>query len=102
MMMMIIIIIVNIIPSISYDVTGIRGNIYIHSTGMKMNACSLILLCQISDKNERKIVDISSRVLMDLGADHILLVCWVRVATRIELHVWTHIINNQTYIPSDT
>jgi hypothetical protein len=58
MMMSIII----IIPSISDDGTGIRGNIYIHSKGMKLNARSLILLCQISDTIKRKIVEISSRV----------------------------------------
>jgi hypothetical protein len=84
-MMMIIIIIVNIIPSISDDVTGIRGNIYIHSKGMKLNACSLILLCQISDKNERKIVETSSRVLKE-------------PRRRPHIACLLHINNNQTYI----
>jgi len=57
-MMMIIII---IIPSISDDGTGIRGNIYIKRE-MRQHASNLILLCQISDTNGRKIVETSSRV----------------------------------------
>jgi len=61
-MIIIIIIVVVIIPSISDDGSGIQGNIYIHSKGIKLNPSSLILLCQISDTNGRKIVEISSRV----------------------------------------
>jgi hypothetical protein len=62
MMMMINII---IIPSISDDSTGIRGNICIHSKGMRLHASSLILLCQISDTNGRKTFETSSRVSVE-------------------------------------
>jgi len=97
-----IIINVGIRPSISEDGKDIRGNIYIHSKGMKLNASSLILLCQISDKNERKIVETSSRVSKEPRRRPHFVCCirleLVKVATRIQLHVWTHINNNQTYI----
>ena len=57
MMMMIV-----IIPCISDEGTGTKGIVYTRSKGMKMNASSPILLCQISDTNERKTVETSSRV----------------------------------------
>lgn len=66
--------------------------------GMKLNASSLILLCQISDRNERKNVDTSSGVSKEPRRRPHVACLWFRVATRIELHVWTHIKNNQTYI----
>jgi hypothetical protein len=96
-MMMIVIVI--IIPSISDDGNDIRGNIYIHSKGMKLNASSCVrFLTRTTGKLSRPL----QGCRRSLGADHILLVCckrleWVKVATRIQLHVWTRINNNQTY-----